>query len=233
MDSMSPIVDCGVHYVDVMCQMTRSKPVRVSGDPGAALRRAEARHVQLRPAAGHVRRRLGRLVRSRLGPDDERGRLLREGRDRPQGLRVDRRQTGRTRGRQRRRRLAHEDQLAAGAPPGTRRRTTSSCGPTSGSTRPTNPTTTGCACASSSSCCGRSARYGRALGLGMYVTSNGALLEKQVDTLVAAGLSSLTMGFYGTGEGFDSYTQRPSQRGRRSAASRSCASDTVTPSRCS
>jgi predicted dehydrogenase len=29
MDSMSPIVDCGVHYVDVMCQMTRSKPVRV------------------------------------------------------------------------------------------------------------------------------------------------------------------------------------------------------------
>lgn len=30
MRSMSPIVDCGVHYVDVMCQMTRSRPVRVS-----------------------------------------------------------------------------------------------------------------------------------------------------------------------------------------------------------
>ena len=30
MNSMSPIVDCGVHYVDVMCQMTRSKPLRVS-----------------------------------------------------------------------------------------------------------------------------------------------------------------------------------------------------------
>ena len=30
MDSMSPIVDCGVHYVDAMCQMTRSRPVRVS-----------------------------------------------------------------------------------------------------------------------------------------------------------------------------------------------------------
>jgi len=29
MDSLSPIVDCGVHYVDVMCQMTRSRPVRV------------------------------------------------------------------------------------------------------------------------------------------------------------------------------------------------------------
>ena len=31
MNSMSPIVDCGVHYVDVMCQMTGSRPVRVSG----------------------------------------------------------------------------------------------------------------------------------------------------------------------------------------------------------
>jgi len=30
LESMSPIVDCGVHYVDVMCQMTRSTPVRVS-----------------------------------------------------------------------------------------------------------------------------------------------------------------------------------------------------------
>jgi predicted dehydrogenase len=29
MRAMSPIVDCGVHYVDVMCQMTRSRPVRV------------------------------------------------------------------------------------------------------------------------------------------------------------------------------------------------------------
>ena len=31
MSSISPIVDCGVHYVDVMCRMTRSKPIRVSG----------------------------------------------------------------------------------------------------------------------------------------------------------------------------------------------------------
>ena len=30
MSSVSPIVDCGVHYVDVMCRMTRSRPVRVS-----------------------------------------------------------------------------------------------------------------------------------------------------------------------------------------------------------
>jgi len=31
MASASPIVDCGVHYVDVMCQMTQAQPVRVSG----------------------------------------------------------------------------------------------------------------------------------------------------------------------------------------------------------
>jgi len=30
MKSTSPIVDCGVHYVDVMCQMTGARPVRVS-----------------------------------------------------------------------------------------------------------------------------------------------------------------------------------------------------------
>ena len=31
MKSMSPIVDCGVHYVDVMCQITDAKPVKVRG----------------------------------------------------------------------------------------------------------------------------------------------------------------------------------------------------------
>jgi len=31
LSSISPIVDCGVHYVDVMCQMTGAKPLRVSG----------------------------------------------------------------------------------------------------------------------------------------------------------------------------------------------------------
>src|SRR6478735_7100939 len=30
MKSLSPIVDCGVHYIDVMCQMTRSKPIQVN-----------------------------------------------------------------------------------------------------------------------------------------------------------------------------------------------------------
>jgi predicted dehydrogenase len=31
MDSTSPIVDCGVHYVDVMCQITDARPVEVRG----------------------------------------------------------------------------------------------------------------------------------------------------------------------------------------------------------
>ncbi len=30
MSSLSPIVDCGVHYIDVMCQMARSMPVKVN-----------------------------------------------------------------------------------------------------------------------------------------------------------------------------------------------------------
>ena len=29
MSTISPIVDCGVHYIDVMCQMARSKPLQV------------------------------------------------------------------------------------------------------------------------------------------------------------------------------------------------------------
>lgn len=30
MNTMSPIVDCGVHYVDIMCLMTNANPIRVS-----------------------------------------------------------------------------------------------------------------------------------------------------------------------------------------------------------
>lgn len=30
MKSLSPILDCAVHYIDIMCQMTGSKPIRVS-----------------------------------------------------------------------------------------------------------------------------------------------------------------------------------------------------------
>ena len=31
MQSLTPLVDCGVHYVDIMCQMTGARPVRVHG----------------------------------------------------------------------------------------------------------------------------------------------------------------------------------------------------------
>jgi predicted dehydrogenase len=31
LSAVSPVVDCGVHYVDVMCRMTGSRPVRVNG----------------------------------------------------------------------------------------------------------------------------------------------------------------------------------------------------------
>ena len=48
----------------------------------AADRRDRADDGQLRPSAHRLRRRLGRLVRGRLGADDERDRLLREGHDR-------------------------------------------------------------------------------------------------------------------------------------------------------
>lgn len=47
-DLLIPIVDCGVHYVDVMCQLTGAKPVRVHGI-GASLW-AEA----AKPNYGHL-----------------------------------------------------------------------------------------------------------------------------------------------------------------------------------
>ena len=76
-DSLIPIVDCGVHYVDVMCQLTGAKPVRVHGIGAEALGRG--RQAELRPPARDLRRRLGRLVRGGLGADDVGDRVLREG----------------------------------------------------------------------------------------------------------------------------------------------------------
>ncbi len=49
MQTTSPIVDCGVHYVDVMCQITDARAGRGARHGGAAFRRDRARHVQLRP----------------------------------------------------------------------------------------------------------------------------------------------------------------------------------------
>ena len=92
----------------------------------ASERRAQARHVQLRPATGHVRRWVGGLVRGRLGPDDERGGVLRQGRHRPQGVRVD------CEGPER-----NERQQARTTSTATRKRTASSC-TTPASTRTTS-----------------------------------------------------------------------------------------------
>jgi cyclic pyranopterin phosphate synthase len=47
------------------------------------------------------------------------------------------------------------------------------------------------------------------LGMRPYVTTNGVLLDKRIDALVAAGLHDLTFGFYGVGEAYDEYTQTP------------------------
>ena len=47
MDSFPPIVDCGVHYVDVMCQMTKAQARQGPCHRREAHRR-DARHVQLR-----------------------------------------------------------------------------------------------------------------------------------------------------------------------------------------
>jgi molybdenum cofactor biosynthesis enzyme MoaA len=48
-----------------------------------------------------------------------------------------------------------------------------------------------------------------ALGLRPYVTTNAVLLDEQIDALVAAGLRDVTIGFYGVGQAYDDYVQRP------------------------
>ena len=114
MRSTSPIVDCGVHYVDIMCQVTRARPVAVHA-VGARLTD------EIAPAMynyGHLHivfdGRLGRLVRGRLGADDQRDRLLRQRHDRAERLRVDRRPGGAGRRRAvRRPQHAHAHQRAA------------------------------------------------------------------------------------------------------------------------
>ena len=57
--SVSPIVDCGVHYVDVMCQMVPSRPLRVSAigaclDPGLPLERCNYGQLQIAFEDGSV-----------------------------------------------------------------------------------------------------------------------------------------------------------------------------------
>jgi cyclic pyranopterin phosphate synthase len=52
------------------------------------------------------------------------------------------------------------------------------------------------------------------LGLNTWLTTNGILLKEKVDDLYAAGLRTIAVGFYGTGEDYNRYVQRPERYGR-------------------
>jgi cyclic pyranopterin phosphate synthase len=46
------------------------------------------------------------------------------------------------------------------------------------------------------------------LKLGMWLTTNGVLLDRKIDALVAAGLRDVSVGLYGVGDAYDAYVQR-------------------------
>ena len=47
------------------------------------------------------------------------------------------------------------------------------------------------------------------LGLETFVTTNGMLLEQKLPSLYDAGLRRITIGYYGTGDAYNAYVQRP------------------------
>jgi len=51
--------------------------------------------------------------------------------------------------------------------------------------------------------------YCASLSMQPYVTTNAAILDKKIDDLYAAGLRDVTIGFYGFGDDYDRYTDRP------------------------
>jgi cyclic pyranopterin phosphate synthase len=53
-----------------------------------------------------------------------------------------------------------------------------------------------------------------ALGLHPWLTTNGILLKEKIDDLHNAGLRAVSIGFYGTGEEYNTYVQRPEQYAR-------------------
>ena len=59
-----------------------------------------------------------------------------------------------------------------------------------------------------------------AIGLQPYVTTNAILLEQKIDALHAAGLRSITVGFYGTEAKYDAYVQRRERFARMEAGIR-------------
>ena len=51
-------------------------------------------------------------------------------------------------------------------------------------------------------------RHAKGLGLDVYVTTNGVLLERRIDELVDSGLDWMSIGFYGIDQKYDDYTQK-------------------------
>lgn len=51
-----------------------------------------------------------------------------------------------------------------------------------------------------------------AVGMRPYITTNGTLLGKRIDSLYEAGLRTATIGYYGSHEHYRSYTQKSEQR---------------------
>lgn len=47
------------------------------------------------------------------------------------------------------------------------------------------------------------------LGLNTWISTNGMLLRDGIDDLYQAGLRQLSIGYYGTGESYTAYVQRP------------------------
>ena len=58
-------------------------------------------------------------------------------------------------------------------------------------------------------------RHAVSLGLSVYVTTNGILLNQKIDRLFDAGLRNITIGYYGTGAAYDEYVQRGGGKYRR------------------
>ena len=56
------------------------------------------------------------------------------------------------------------------------------------------------------------------LGMETYITTNGILLKQRIDSLYQAGLRWMTIGFYGTGADYNTYTQRGDQYARLEAS---------------
>ena len=60
----------------------------------------------------------------------------------------------------------------------------------------------------------RAVKYAVDLGLHPWLTTNGILLKENIDELYSAGLRTISIGFYGTGEEYNAYVQRPDKYAR-------------------